>query len=75
MPVLDASALTSDPEGIELLRDVLGTAAEGSAQERRFPLEAWTPKAPAGAVADGSGFPAVAPAPEQIEPRFADAAA
>ena len=44
MPVLDASTLTTDPEGLAFLRDVLETGAETAAPGRRFPVEAWTPK-------------------------------
>jgi hypothetical protein len=47
VPVLDASALCADPEGLEFLRDVLGTRDEIAAPNRRFPVEAWMPKAAA----------------------------
>ncbi len=73
MPVLDADALNADPQGLEFLRDVLGTRAEAKDPERRFPLEAWTPKAPAAASAEAALAPA--PPPAQIEPRFAEALA
>jgi hypothetical protein len=76
MPVLDASALNADPEGLAFLQDVLGTGAEASAPDRRFPLEAWAPKAQAAASAlDSRAAPPISPAPDRIEPRFADAAA
>ena len=57
MSVLDATALTSDPEGLEFLRDVLGTAAETSDPTRRFPAEAWAPKGLAGMETSMQGFP------------------
>jgi hypothetical protein len=72
MPVLDADVLNADPQGLEFLRDVLGTRAETASPERRFPLEAWTPKPP---VSSAGSSPAAAPAPELIKPRFADALA
>ena len=75
MPVLDADALNTDPQGLEFLRDVLGTGAELALPERRFPLDAWTPKAPVLGLADSASLPAVAPTPEQIAPQFADVAA
>ena len=74
MPALDANALNTDPEGLAFLRDVLGTAGETASPERRFPLEAWTPKAPAMAN-DGSSAPVASPIPSLIEPCFAAALA
>jgi len=74
MPVLDANALNVDPEGLEFLRDVLGTRSETVSPERRFPLEVWTPRPPL-AAAEGSFSPAAAPTPGLIEPRFAEALA
>ena len=67
MPVLDATLLNADPDGLEFLRDVLGTRGETASADRRFPTEAWTPR-PA-ASGDGS----LAPSPGQIETRFAEA--
>ena len=69
MPVLDATLLNADPEGLDFLRDVLGTRGETASTDRRFPIEAWTPR-PA-ASGDGS----LTPAPGHIETRFADALA
>ena len=74
MPVLDAAALNADPEGMDFLRDVLGTGGTASHPERPFPLEAWTPKPPIVAVEEPAA-PAAAPMPGQIEPRFAEALA
>ena len=74
MPVLDANALNTDPEGLAFLQDVLGTGAETASPERRFPLEAWTPK-PAPVAAGASLAPSGAPMPGQIEPCFAEALA
>lgn len=65
MPVLNAEALNADPQGLEFLRDVLGTRAETSSPERRFPLEAWTPKV--------SMAETIVLSPE-IEPRLVEAA-
>ena len=73
MPVLDASALTADPEGLAFLRDVLGTTLSGEAPGHRFPVEAWTPKFAASSI-DSALTPSSAPALDTIEPRFADAA-
>jgi hypothetical protein len=56
MPMLNADALNTDLQGIEFLRDVLGTEAEASAPGRRFPLEAWTPKRPAAGLSDEKGL-------------------
>ena len=70
MPVLDANALSTDPEGLEFLRGVLGTGGEAQASERRFPIEAWTPRntlETASAASHALG--------EEGARRFADAAA
>ena len=71
MPVLDASALNTDPEGLAFLRDVLGTEAEKVSPERRFPVAAWTPKLSIAAGA-GSSAPAAAPATGRIGLRLAE---
>jgi hypothetical protein len=70
MPVLDVTALNTDPEGLEFLRGVLGTGGEAQASERRFPIEAWTPRSTVeGASAASQAFS------DEGARRFADAAA
>ena len=73
MPVLDASALTTDPEGLAFLAGVLGTEAEAAKPGRRFPVQAWAPKAPAPGSIDAALAPASAPPLDPID-RFAEAA-
>jgi hypothetical protein len=73
MPVLDATALNTDPDGLEFLRDVLGTGADAAAPNRRFPIEAWTAKPQVGA-SEGPFGPPAAPAAGRIEPCLAEAA-
>ncbi len=68
MPVLNAEALSADPQGMEFLRDVLGTQREGANPDRRFPLEAWTPKA----ATDPA--PKAPIAPETLDPRCVEPA-
>ncbi len=71
MPVLDVTALNTDPEGLEFLRGVLGTGGEAQGSERRFPMEAWAPRnnleAAASAASHGLS--------DEGARRFADAAA
>jgi hypothetical protein len=74
MPVLDASALRADPEGLDFLRDVLGTRDEIAAPNRRFPVEAWMPKASALGLAGSGAEDHVAHPPEQARRHFAAAA-
>lgn len=71
MPVLDASALTTDPEGLEFLRDVLGKTVETAAPGRRFPREAWMPRLAAHASIDPT-LASATDALDRIEPRFAE---
>lgn len=56
MSVLDANALTVDPDGMALLGQVLGTRADANAG-RLFPIESWTlPERPAAAPGPHAGF-------------------
>lgn len=71
MPVLDANALSADPQGLAFLRDALGAPAADDAGGRRFPLERWRVKTPEPFF---TSLP-VAPAPERVEPCFAEALA
>lgn len=41
MALMDAQALTIDPDGMAFLADVLGTADEAGQPGRRFPAERW----------------------------------
>lgn len=52
MAVLDAGALTADPDGMAYLVDMLGTADEAARPGRRFPVEAWMPAIPAAQAPD-----------------------
>lgn len=69
MPALDHAALTSDPEGLALLADVLGTADVADQPGRRFPAEAWTP--PAAHPGGSAVYIPRAPASETLLPEMA----
>lgn len=52
MAVMDAQALTTDPDGMAFLADVLGTAEQAVVPGRRFPIEAWVQRPQAVLIED-----------------------